>query len=124
MPGFTLAPGADAATVAAAHSDLALGLSGLPRALADRVLIVAGEIAANAVEHGAGDVTLAWTVSAESVRLDVLGPGPDVRQIRAAILPPDDAVRGRGLFLIQALATSVEPVAGGLRIRFGPDQSD
>lgn len=124
MPGFTLAPGADAATVAAAQAELERGLGGVPPGLSHRVMIVAGEIAANAVEHGRGAVTVAWTVAGGAVRLDVLGPGPDVGQIRAATLPPDDAVRGRGLFLIQALATSVDAVQGGLRLRFEPDKAE
>ena len=121
MPGFTIAPGADATAVATAQSDLERDLDGVSRELSDRVLIVVGEITANAVEHGTGDVAVSWSVASGSVRLDVSGPGPDVLQIRAATLPPADALRGRGLFLIRTLATSVESAESGLCIRFESD---
>ncbi len=123
MPGFILAPGADAAVAVAAQSDLERDLALVAGDLADSVLLVVGEITANALEHGTGEVTVTWSVTEGAVRLDVLGPGPDTVQIRAATLPPDEATRGRGLFLIQTLATTVEAVEGGIRICFEPDES-
>lgn len=121
MPGFTLSPGADAAPVAAAQADLEHDLGSAARSLVDRVLIVFGEVAANCMEHGQADVEVRWRTRGGSVELDVLGPGPDVTRIEGATLPHDESTRGRGLFLIRTLATSIASVPGGLRIRFDPD---
>ena len=117
MPGFTLTPGAD---VAAAQSELERTLRDVPPGLADRVLIAVGEIVANSAEHGQGSVTITWRRVGGGVEVRVAGPGPDVRQIRDATLPPEGAVRGRGLFLIRTLATRVEPGPDGLLLWFSP----
>ncbi|HEX9950879.1 MAG TPA: ATP-binding protein [Rubricoccaceae bacterium] len=117
MPGFTLAPGVSLSALAEGLSALERDLAGVPAALADRVLIVAGEVAANAAEHGHGTLRVRWTVTQDAVTLDLIGPGPDARTVRAATLPEDVATRGRGLYLIRTLATSVEDVPGGLRVR-------
>lgn len=124
MPGFTLAPGADATAIAAAQALLEGDLGDVPGDLADRVMIVLGEIVANAVEHGSTSFTVSWSIAKEQIWLDVLGPGPDAALICAATLPANDALRGRGLFLIQSLATSIDSIAGGLRLRFHSDHND
>ena len=116
MPGFTLARGASPAAVAEGLAALQRDLAGVAPALADRVMIVAGEIGANAVEHGSGPLRVQWTVTRDAVSLDLRGTGPGARTIRAAILPGPGATRGRGLFLVQTLATSVEDVPGGIRV--------
>lgn len=118
MPGFTLAPGASAPAVAAALSSMERDLGGLPDETLDRVMIVAGELAANAAEHSRTPVSVAWHVRSDGVDLDVIGAGASARAIEAATLPPGDAVRGRGLYLIRSLSTAVEARADDLRLRF------
>ncbi len=116
MPGFRLAPCADTATIAA-HLDAIerdLGLS----PLAERVLLVAAEVLSNAAEHGDEAVHVGWEATTAAVVLTVRGKGPGAAQIRDAVLPEASTTRGRGLFLIDELASSVEDVTDGLRITF------
>ncbi|WP_143517178.1 ATP-binding protein [Pseudonocardia sp. MH-G8] len=68
----------------------------------DAVLLVANELAANAVEHGDGEVDVRATFSDGSVRIAVSDASPDPPRIR----PPSlSALRGRGLRVIDGLAT-------------------
>ena len=87
------------------------------------------EMLQNAVEHGskgAGDesIHVRCEVSARDILLDVSDPGtgkdPGVAvACDVSVMPPLDGARGRGLFLINRLATSCERqigTEGGLRI--------
>ena len=121
MPGFTLIPGADASAAAQGLAALERDLGGVPAGLADRTMIVAGEIVANATEHGHDPLRIWWTVAPDTVTLDRAGAGPDARAVGAATLPDTGATRGRGLFLVATLASQVEDVAGGLRVRLDAD---
>lgn len=116
MPGFRLHPGADAATISAFLDEIqqALGTS----ELAERVLLAAAEVLSNAAEHGAEPVGVEWEQGKSSVVLTVRGRGPGAERIRHATLPDPRATRGRGLFLIHSLASTVEDVRGGLRLTF------
>ena len=119
MPGFRLAPGADAATVAAHLDAIEQSLTGSP--LSERVVLAAGEVLSNAAEHGAEPVDIDWRREREDVVLRVRGPGPTAETIRTSCLPTVSATRGRGLFLIRTLATDVGDLADGLLLIFRPD---
>lgn len=116
MPGFRLDPGADTKTVAAHLDAIERGLGASP--LAERVLLAIAEVLSNAAEHGVGPVDIEWSRAPSSVVLVVRGDGPGADQIRSATLPRPEATRGRGLFLIQTLASSVEDEPSGLRLTF------
>ncbi len=116
MPGFRLDPGADAATVAAHLDAIERDLGTSP--LAERILIVAAEVLSNASEHGAAAIRVEWERGTASVVLRIRGGGPEAAQIRRAELPAAGAMRGRGLFLIHTLSSSVEDEAGGIRLTF------
>ncbi|GAB5535259.1 MAG: hypothetical protein Rubg2KO_15080 [Rubricoccaceae bacterium] len=92
--------------------------------LIDRAMLVAGEVLANAVEHGGSDPARRIRVSVERVdrQLDLIVEEPrrvvDVETVETSDLPEDLlATSGRGLFLIRTLADDVEP-AGESRIRY------
>lgn len=116
MPGFRLDPGADTATVAAHLDAIERDLGASP--LAERVVLVAAEVLSNAAEHGAARVRVEWERGTASVVLRIRGAGPDAAQICRGVLPAPGAVRGRGLFLIHTLASSVEDEPGGIRMTF------
>ena len=95
----------------------------------DDVGLLATEVVQNAIEHGSrGDgselVRIVCHVEAEAVTLEVSDPGsgkdPEIAIARDPTEPPPlDAARGRGLFLINRLATRFDReigVEGGLGI--------
>ncbi|MFJ2217749.1 ATP-binding protein [Streptomyces sp. NPDC101062] len=76
----------------------------VPRPAADDIVQIGSELAANAVEHGMGEIGAGLILADGSLVLTVTDHGslPDVG-LRAD-RPGDDAVRGRGLYLVRALA--------------------
>ena len=123
MPGYTLAPGADARAVAAVLDGVEREAreAGVPPATVDRVVLVAGEAVANAVEHGEGVVTVRWVPAGSGGRLVVSegGRGPGIGAVHDACLPESaEATRGRGLFLIQQLSDRVDIGPDGLGVWF------
>ena len=103
-------------------------LAGVDERMLDRVVLVAGEVLANAVEHGgtapqqavrievsgsASAIELAIREGSESVRLD---------RFEDARLPSNTlATEGRGLFLIRSLSDHIDANGPrGLRFRFEP----
>ena len=122
MPAHTLAPGADARAVAAVLDAVERDAqeAGLPAATVDRVVLVAGEAVANAVEHGAGPVTVGWESDGTSGLLRVEGGGgPGSKEVWDARLPDVwTATRGRGLFLIAQLADRIDADGGSLDVWF------
>jgi anti-sigma regulatory factor (Ser/Thr protein kinase) len=123
MPGYTLAPGADARAVAAVLDGVEREAreGGTPPSTVDRVVLVAGEAVANAVEHGAGEVTVQWIPAGSGGRLLVSegGRGPGLDAVQGARLPESTgATRGRGLFLIQQLSDRVDVGPDGLGVWF------
>jgi len=97
---------------------------GLSDDLVDRVTLAAGEAVGNAVEHGSDqDPKREFRVSWESaddgywLRVEDDGPGLDPALLEAAGLPDDPlSTRGRGLFLMRALADEVRLEADGRRL--------
>lgn len=80
------------------------------------VELMAGELLANAVEHGAGGMTwIRVTANNHVVRVEVRDEGTDLQHAPAPNLPPPEHVHGRGLFLVAAFAKTwgVEPDASG-----------
>ncbi len=81
--------------------DVALDLRRIPGDAHEAVLLVAYELAANAVEHGGSPVRVVATFSAGSVRVAVSDRSPDSPRLR----PPNSvALRGRGLQMVDGLA--------------------
>ena len=103
-------------------------VSGLEAELVDRVVLVAGEAFANAVEHGGEHPNLAIRVDVHrdvrQLELTILEPvaGVGVEQLVLSDLPADPlALSGRGLFLIRALTDDVQAIGDrGLRYTFRP----
>ena len=68
----------------------------------DDAILVASELAANAIEHGEQPVELRLDVFADRVRVCVVNAAGDrIPEVRTV---GDDAARGRGLALVHALA--------------------
>jgi anti-sigma regulatory factor (Ser/Thr protein kinase) len=79
----------------------------------DDVVLAASELLANAVLAASHEVRLSATVSAHEVLLEVHDDGLAPTQLDelGRSLPSDEAERGRGLFLVRAIASDVEVVA-------------
>ena len=97
-----------------------LDLAGEPTWPAD---LLVSELAANAIEHVGSPFTV--HVSVDPVRVSVTDPGPpaDLR----AVVPDDDAPRGRGLVLLDGLAARwgvTDHPAGGKTVWFELARSD
>jgi anti-sigma regulatory factor (Ser/Thr protein kinase) len=94
-----------AAQAARAHVADDLGRRGVPDAAADDVILVASELAANAIRHGSPPALLRLEYTDGRVRVTVSNHGgsPDPRIVDAA----PDAGSGRGLAMVQAIADEV-----------------
>ena len=94
-----------AAQAARAHIADDLGRRGVPDAAADDVILVASELAANAIRHGSPPALLRLEYADGRVRVTVSNHGgsPDPRIVDAA----PDAGSGRGLAMVQAIADEV-----------------
>ncbi|MFI0238242.1 ATP-binding protein [Streptomyces sp. NPDC016845] len=95
----------------------------LSPATTDDLVTVTGELVANALEHGGGGtITLSCALTADTVTLTVTNeaePGTQ-RPLPSAMprLPSPDAEHGRGLLIVEALATrwGSSKTAQGLRV--------
>ena len=97
LPGDLSAAGAARDHVSAELQGLALD----DRTVDDAVL-VASELAANAIRHGAPPVTLIVDITGATVRIEVRDHG---RATEPSALPPSSSAgSGRGLALVQQLA--------------------
>lgn len=72
----------------------------------DDAILAVSELAANAIEHSAAASSAGFTVQvahlADAVRIEVDDAGgPDQPRLASA---PDDATRGRGLFIVDSLS--------------------
>lgn len=107
-----------------------LAAQGWPEEPIEEAALVATELVQNAIEHGSlndGTETVGLSIQLEdaSVLLEMSDPGtgkdPSLLLDRDVTTPvPLDASRGRGLFLINRLATQFERVhdsTGGCRVR-------
>ena len=96
----------DSSAAAVGHMRRELGVAldrcGMSDDAHEMVLLVAYELAANAVEHVGGPVEVVTTLSAGSVRIEVSDGSPE-----APLLRPRDplALRGRGLQVVDGLAS-------------------
>jgi signal transduction histidine kinase len=88
---------------------------------ARRLSQAAGNLVANALEHGAGTVRLGARVDGERVRIEVSDDGPGLSAPIAALSRPRGA-RGRGLAIVAEVARRAggalhaAPSAGGARL--------
>ena len=91
-----------AARAARVHVADELGRRGVPDAVADDVVLVASELAANAIRHGSPPALLRLDYSAGRVRVTVTSHGgsADPEVVDAAT----DAGHGRGLAMTKAVA--------------------
>lgn len=110
-----------AARAARVHVADELGRRGVPDAVADDVVLVASELAANAIRHGRPPALLRLDYSAGRVRVTVSNHGgsPDPRILDAAT----DAGHGRGLAMVRALAEDMGWERDGERLDVWADFS-
>ena len=96
------------------------------RRLSDVILLVS-ELVTNGILHGGrriGDgIELEVVVAADRVRVDVRDPGPGFVRPQAVVPPPPEALNGRGLVLVDSLASrwGSDPGAAG-RVWFEVDR--
>lgn len=69
----------------------------------DDLVLMASELFTNAVLHGDGEVDITLTLTGDQLRLEVVDDGRRPVPTRAP-LPAADAVTGRGLTIVDALA--------------------
>jgi anti-sigma regulatory factor (Ser/Thr protein kinase) len=125
MPTRVLPSNADAVPHALAFIESAAAEAGLDTALADRLLLAAGEAVDNAVVHGNRGrnaatvrVTLRFEPAAVEFTVEDEGDGLTAAQFAQAILPADEATGGRGLYLLRTLANEVVAEGPTVRLRF------
>jgi anti-sigma regulatory factor (Ser/Thr protein kinase) len=81
------------------------------------VVLLTSELASNAVEHATGGFTVALRYAKPTIRVEVFDRGADLPAIRDL---PMDADRGRGLVLVDRLASGwgANAAAGGKVVWF------
>ena len=94
-----------AARAARAHVADDLARRGIPDSVADDILLVASELAANAIRHGRPPALLRLSYSAGRVRVTVSSHGGSTEPMVLEARP--DAGHGRGLAMVQALAADI-----------------
>ncbi|MER5971663.1 ATP-binding protein [Streptomyces sp. NPDC002055] len=82
----------------------------LPGPLADHAVLAVSELVTNAIEHGTGAVDLRVRCSREDLRIEVTDESPVPAELRSV---DDDALSGRGLFLIAVLSQAWGTSNGG-----------
>lgn len=112
---WTLPDDLSAARAARVHVAGDLALRGVPDAVADDILLVASELAANAVRHGQPPALLRLDYSPGRVRVTVTSHGgsADPEIVDAAT----DADHGRGLAMTQAVAEDLGWQRDGDRVQ-------
>ncbi|GAA3336552.1 hypothetical protein GCM10020358_29730 [Amorphoplanes nipponensis] len=87
---------------------------GLPERSLPRVLLVATELATNAIRHGAGSGTLRLWRTGELLMVQVVDAGPGIaRPDRLGIRPaPLGSRAGRGLWIVRQICDQVHITAG------------
>ncbi len=88
---------------------------GLGDRQAGHLIMVAGELAANAVAHGGGTGTLRLWRSGSRVYCEAVDRGPGIADKGVGQAPPEPmAIHGRGLWMCrQVCALTIEDVRGG-----------
>jgi anti-sigma regulatory factor (Ser/Thr protein kinase) len=89
----------------------------VPHRLVEDLTLIVSELATNAVTHATGDVRVGVSLTAREVWVLVVDQGPR-RRLQSQQADTDDA-HGRGLFLVDALATRFEatPAGDGTAVR-------
>jgi anti-sigma regulatory factor (Ser/Thr protein kinase) len=93
-----------AEAVATSRRFFAEHASALRRDLFQDGLLLVSEIVTNAITHGAPDITLHLFLAMPGVRISVTDHGPDF-PTTALTLPEPTNLHGRGLILIDAIAS-------------------
>ncbi len=75
-----------------------------PALIHDAQLLVT-EIVTNAVRHGREEITLTFSVEPPGLGVSVSDAGPDMPVMPTGATPPVDSGHGRGMHIINALAT-------------------
>ncbi|QWZ10093.1 ATP-binding protein [Nocardioides panacis] len=99
----------DARSVTRARTLIAQRLIGLPDESVEVVLLLVSELVTNAVRHGSGPVGLHVAWGNGTVRVEVHDQSPEWPVVRAV---DRDALDGRGLILVDGLATGWGVMAG------------
>jgi PAS domain S-box-containing protein len=107
-PTFTRAAGPGAAEAVRLRRELAAWVGALDRD-GDALNAVAAELLANAARFARSSVIISASLEGPSVRLCVSDDGPGDAAIaqRGETLPEDDALAGRGLFMVRTLSSDV-----------------
>ena len=97
-----------------ARRHVAQACQGLARDVVEIAQLLTTELVTNAIDHGAGEITLAITRASEDLRVDVSDAAPE--RPRTADATPDQT-RGRGMLIVESLAAAwgIEPPSGGRR---------
>jgi anti-sigma regulatory factor (Ser/Thr protein kinase) len=76
---------------------------GLPTAIVDAAQLLVSELVTNAVDHGEGPIRLQISRHRGTLRVEVSDTGAQFAPLTTT--PDPQAIGGRGLFLLEALAT-------------------
>ncbi|MFF3249251.1 ATP-binding protein [Streptomyces sp. NPDC002870] len=84
----------------------------------DSALLITGELAANAAQHGRETMTITVTASSQSLTIEVADTGRTA-PVRGQQPAEAEGENGRGLHIVECLAHSVQYIAGtaGTRVR-------
>jgi anti-sigma regulatory factor (Ser/Thr protein kinase) len=116
LDGARSSPGIARAAVREVASE-----AGVDREVAEVAVLLASELVTNAVVHGRVPIAVDAVADARAVRVEVHDAGSGIAAPRR---PASDAISGRGLAIVDALATRwrAEPVPGdGKRVWFELD---
>lgn len=119
LPADTTAP-----SIARARTRSVLGAWRLP-ALLDPLLLVVSELVGNAVRHGRPPVAMLLRRTGPGVRVEVHDENAGSPPAGGG-LPDDDAESGRGLYLVEAVATDsgVEQIPGDGKVVWATVEDD
>jgi anti-sigma regulatory factor (Ser/Thr protein kinase) len=86
-----------------ARRQVAQACEGLARDVVEIAQLLTTELVTNAIDHGAGEITLDITRASQDLRVDVSDAAPGRPQAAAAT---PDQTRGRGMLIVESLASS------------------
>jgi anti-sigma regulatory factor (Ser/Thr protein kinase) len=91
-----------------ARRHVAAACSGLARDVVEIAQLLTTELVTNAIDHGAGEITLDITRAPRDLRVDVIDAAPGRPRSRPA---GPDQTHGRGMLIVESLASAwgVEP---------------
>ena len=123
-----LAPSAESCRLARGTVGALLERAAVDQETRDAALLLASELASNAIEHGGGEVLLDAHVRPDLVRIAVADASPSPptpRPVAPDGAPDETAERGRGLLLVAALASrwGTEPMPHGKTVWCEIDRS-